>query len=1424
MAGNGALRGHRALWLVLVALGALATLWIGRGWLGIAHAGSTAPAYVQATSAHSGSATTMTVTPGANVTAGDTNVVEVGVWSSQSATTASVSDSAGNSYVELLHFTASDKTEMSIWAAPITSGGGTRPTITVKPSSKADVGVVALEYSGIAAAQGTTVIDRSTLNSGTTKTAGTVSPGATQPTTGSSDMAVGFYLDSGFGDALSGGSGYTARANVSPDRDIELLAQDAVVTAGATPNPTFATGASTTWLASTVVLQGSESGPPTTPAAPTEVTASAGNTNATVNWKAPPSGSSPIASYTVTPYVGSTAQPATTITGSPPTPSATIGGLTNGTTYTFTVTATNAVGTGPASTASNPVTPVTEPEGEWTSLASWPFVAIHLFQLANGNVLAFDGWQQPEPTYVWNPTAGTFTSAIAPDSIFCSGMAQLPNGEVMTVGGYGGLTTGNLGIVDTSIFNPATGTWTRAANMHTPRWYPDVTELANGDYVAMSGNSTNAGTWANTPEVYDPTANTWTELTKVSTSQIREEEYPFSYLLPSGEVFTIGPSEDLSYELNVANQTWTQVGGTSGITNGSSIMYRPGKILYSGGAPSVTSTTNASANTAVIDLTGAAPKWQQIAPMHFARVYHTLTMLANGEVLAVGGEPTSDQAIVTSGVLPTEIWNPASEKWSPAAPIAAARNYHSTAMLLPNGKVLVAGGGHPNGLGDPGEFSAQTYSPPYLFDGPRPTIASTPAASTYNTSIAISTPDAASIGTVNLVSLGTDTHQSDMAQHFVPLSFTAGSGSLTVQTPTNSALAPYGNYMLFIVNKKGVPSISTPLNLSATPTPPAAPTGVSATGGEGSATVTWTAPSPGTSPITSYTVTPYIGTSAQPATTITGSPPATSATIGGLTNGATYTFTVTATNAVGTGPASAPSNSVTPSAPTAPAAPTGLVATPGNAGATVTWSAPANNGSPIASYRITPYIGTSAQPATTITGSPPATSATIGGLTNGATYTFTVTATNAVGTGPASSPSNAVTPTATASPQFVQQAAGHASKVSSLAVTPGAALAVGNRLVVEVGVWNSVHATTASVKDSAGDTFTELLHFQAPDGTEMSIWSAPVTAGAGTIPTVTATPTSTADVGVALLEYAGLSTAAGTAVVDQIAQASGTTKTATAVSTPATAPTSGPNELVLGFYADSGFGDTLMARMGFNGRVNVSPTGEMELLAEDALTGATGATPSASAQTGASTVWLMATLVLKPAPVVEPPAAPQLAPARLRATPANGGAIVTWTAPPNGGSPITTYTVTPYEVISHAQVAHRRSHARVAHRRARAKVAHKRLHVRIVHKRSIRGRIVHRRVHLRRLRSTIVSGTSAAIGGLKNGVAYRFEVRARNVLGAGPSSRLTRTIKPSPLALWAFWCTPFSSMEQGAAGPSISSLTAVKLVLPDSQTVNWSGD
>ena len=314
--------------------------------------------------------------------------------------------------------------------------------------------------------------------------------------------------------------------------------------------------------------------------------------------------------------------------------------------------------------------------------------------------------------------------------------------------------------------------------------------------------------------------------------------------------------------------------------------------------------------------------------------------------------------------------------------------------------------------------------------------------------------------------------------------------------------------------------------------------------------------------------------------------------------------------------------------PTAPGAPTGMAETAGNGSATVTWTAPSNGGSPITSYAVTPYVGSTAQTPTTVTGSPPATGTTIGGLTNGTAYTFTVTAANAVGSGPPSAQSNAVTPTNAPIPAFVQQASAHRPGASSVAVTPAANVTAGDRLVVEVGVWSSHSATAASVTDSAGNHYVELLHFRATENTEMSVWTAPATAGGGVRPTVTVTPTSTADIGAAILEYSGLSTVADATVVDQMSHAFGLSGAAASVASGATAPTTAGNELAMGFYVDSGFEDSLLADPTYAQRTNVSPTGEMEFVAEDRVVSA-GATPDATVFTGAFTTWLMATVVFK---------------------------------------------------------------------------------------------------------------------------------------------------------------------------------------------------
>jgi hypothetical protein len=476
--------------------------------------------------------------------------------------------------------------------------------------------------------------------------------------------------------------------------------------------------------------------------------------------------------------------------------------------------------------------------------------------------------------------------------------------------------------------------------------------------------------------------------------------------------------------------------------------------------------------------------------------------------------------------------------------------------------------------------------------------------------------------------------------------------------------------------------------------PPGPVSSVTATAGHGSATVNFVAPSTG-GPPTRYTVTPYIGSTAQPSVSVTGNPPVTSVPVNDLDPGTSYTFKVQASNGSGAGPLSSASNSITPLAPTAPAAPTGVVASAGNQQATIRWTAPDDGGRTITRYTVTPYLNGVAQATTSVTGSPAPTSAVVNGLTNGSSYTFTVSATNSVGTGPDSAASNLTTPNA--APRFVQRVSGRAA-APSLQLTPASTITGGNRMVVMASVWSAGSATISGITDAAGNTYTKITSLKASDNTELSVWSAPITAGDGTKPAITVTATGSADIGAAAIEYSGLSTAAGTAAVDAFKTATGTSTSSGFVTSGATAALAGDNELAMGFYADSGFGRTLGADPNYTERVNVSPTNDMEFLVEDSLP-LRGDTPSARVSTGASTPWLMATVVFKSGSVTPPALSVSPTSLSFNATaggtnPAaktlsvsnSGGGTLNWTASesaswlsisPTSGTNSGTITVTP---------------------------------------------------------------------------------------------------------------------------------------------------
>jgi uncharacterized repeat protein (TIGR01451 family) len=230
-----------------------------------------------------------------------------------------------------------------------------------------------------------------------------------------------------------------------------------------------------------------------------------------------------------------------------------------------------------------------------------------------------------------------------------------------------------------------------------------------------------------------------------------------------------------------------------------------------------------------------------------------------------------------------------------------------------------------------------------------------------------------------------------VASGALPAGMTLAPGGLLNGTPTTA-----GVFTGVVTGTAGSVVASQPFAIAIGANLPGAPTNAIALPGNAQAGVAFAVPaSNGGSPITSYTATSSPGG-------FTASGPGSPLVVGGLTNGTAYTFTVTATNGVGTGPASAPSNSVTPAA--VPGPPTIGTATAGIAQATVTFTPPASTGgSPITGYNVISNPGG-------FTASGPGSPLTVTGLAGGTAYTFTVTATNAVGTGLASSPSNSVTP------------------------------------------------------------------------------------------------------------------------------------------------------------------------------------------------------------------------------------------------------------------------------------------------------------------------------------------------------------------------------------------------------------------------------
>jgi hypothetical protein len=445
--------------------------------------------------------------------------------------------------------------------------------------------------------------------------------------------------------------------------------------------------------------------------------------------------------------------------------------------------------------------------GEWAAPITWPVVAIHAALLPNAHVLTW-GRSDKQPV-VWTPpttvgASGSFVSTPETSDLFCSGHTFLPDGRILVAGGHSG--TNSLGIRNSAIFNFATNTFTAGPVMQNGRWYPTNTALASGEVLTMSGGDT-VQQRNLIPEVYQANG-TWRVL---STASLYLPYYPMNFVTPTGTVFAAGPAKTTYFLDPTGTGHWTA--GPSSLFGsrdyGSAVMYEVGKIFMVGGGDPPTATAE------VIDINGGTGAWRSVASMAVARRQSNATILADGKVLVTGGTNAGgfNSPPTNAAVLAAELWDPSTEHWTTLARMTHYRVYHSTALLLPDGRVLSVGSGAPAAAGLTDDFTAEIFSPPYLFNGDgtlatRPTITAAPASVTYNQAFTVATSAPASVSKVMWISLGSVTHSYNENQRAMRLTFTAGTSGINVTAPARAALAPPGYYLLFILDNRGVPSLA----------------------------------------------------------------------------------------------------------------------------------------------------------------------------------------------------------------------------------------------------------------------------------------------------------------------------------------------------------------------------------------------------------------------------------------------------------------------------------------------------------------------------------------------------------------------------------------------------------------------------------------
>ncbi|MBP2475009.1 hypothetical protein JOF53_003881 [Crossiella equi] len=503
-----------------------------------------------------------------------------------------------------------------------------------------------------------------------------------------------------------------------------------------------------------------------------------------------------------------------------------------------------------------------------------PDYGVHVAVLPTGKVLSFsfdevtrDPQQETAPTttsgarnrgraYLWDPTRGTGQDAWKsvpppvidmpdgkneprPAPIFCTGMAFLPNGNLAVFGGNLARDNRLSGARLVFTFDPWTETWHRQQDLTIGRWYPTSFATPDGRIGNLSGEDESG--WLTSkaeifparnvalPGVQERTAKNLPN--EVAPFQLFSYDYPHAFTMADGSTYVLGRGYDNQYKIDTS--TWS-VQQLANRPDGQIRQYGPAVALPGGplGPTQALVSGGQNGDNSVVRLDSVTGKWVTDSNRAFSRNNDAMVLLPDGGVLSVNGEagqPLRDYGNgykVAQGDMryrQVELYDPASRTWKLGPPSSMLRGYHSNAVLLPDGRVLVTGDEFQQMSRDSNREdnllgSIEIYQPPNLFRGPRPAITHAPEVLTYGQEFTVDYQGAAPAVRAVLVTPSAATHSLNTTQRHVELTVVGNAeGRLTLKAPADANAALPGYHMLFVLTETGAPSVSVPVRFDPPP-------------------------------------------------------------------------------------------------------------------------------------------------------------------------------------------------------------------------------------------------------------------------------------------------------------------------------------------------------------------------------------------------------------------------------------------------------------------------------------------------------------------------------------------------------------------------------------------------------------------------------